>query len=70
MSDLNGRCHNKVIPESGFVEKGQKILYEGEEAEVIKVTPVLVLKTKTRVVCGDLTALLLTTPHPSGDKRR
>ena len=35
-------------------QKGQKIHYEEEEAEVVRVTPLLVIKTKNRVVCGAL----------------
>lgn len=35
-------------------QKGQKINYEEEEAEVVRVTPLLVIKTKNRVVCGAL----------------
>ena len=33
-------------------QKGQKIIYEDEEAIVIRVTPLMVIKTKDRVVCG------------------
>ena len=33
-------------------QKGQRIIYEGEEAEVIRVTPLMVIKTKCGVVCG------------------
>jgi len=33
---------------------GQKIMYEGEEAEIISVKPLLVIKSRNRVVCGDL----------------
>jgi len=35
-------------------QKGQKIIYEDEEAEVIRVTPLMVIKTKNGVVCGAL----------------
>ena len=34
------------------LQKGQKVIYEGEAAYVIAVKPVLVVKTKDRVVCG------------------
>lgn len=40
--------------ESLFPQKGQKILFEGEEAKVIRVKPFLVIKTKNRVICGAL----------------
>ena len=35
-------------------QRGQRVLYENEEAEIIRVTPLVVLKTKNRVVCGAL----------------
>lgn len=36
------------------LKKGQRVMYEEEEAEIIRVTPLIVLKTKNRVVCGAL----------------
>jgi hypothetical protein len=38
------------------LQKGQKVLYEGEEAEVLSVRPVLIIKIKAkkRVICGNL----------------
>jgi len=48
--------HNllKEASEKGFerFQKGQRILYEGDEAEVIRVDPLLVIKTSNRIVCG------------------
>jgi len=38
-----------------LLQKGERILYEGEEAEVISVKPLLVIKTRDRVICGALT---------------
>ena len=35
-------------------EKGQRVVYRNEEAEVIRVTPLMVIKTKNGVVCGAL----------------
>jgi len=35
-------------------QKGQRIVYEGEIAYVIKVKPFLVIKSKKGVVCGAL----------------
>jgi len=32
--------------------KGQRITYQGDSAEVIRTSPVLVIKTKKRIVCG------------------
>ena len=37
-----------------LLQKGQRVIYEKEEAEVISVRPLLVIKTKNRVVCGAL----------------
>ena len=34
------------------LKKGQRVIYEQEEAEIIRTTPLLVIKTKNRVVCG------------------
>lgn len=35
-------------------QKGQRIIYEKEEAEIISVKPLLVIKTRNRVICGAL----------------
>ena len=35
-------------------QEGQRIIYEDEEAEVIRVTPLMVIKTKNGVLCGAL----------------
>ena len=35
-------------------QRGQKVIFEEEEAEIIRITPLLVIKTKNRVVCGAL----------------
>ena len=40
--------------ESCLPQKGQRVVYEDKEAEVIRVTPLMVIKTKDRVVCGAL----------------
>ena len=36
------------------LQKGQRVVYENEEAEVIREKPLLVIKTKSRVICGAL----------------
>jgi hypothetical protein len=36
------------------LQRGQRVIYEEEEAEIIRITPLLVIKTKNRVVCGAL----------------
>jgi hypothetical protein len=34
--------------------KGEKVRYQGEEAVIVSVHPLLVIKSIRRVVCGDL----------------
>jgi len=36
------------------LKKGQRIIYEKEEAEIIRVKPLFVIKTRKRVICGAL----------------
>jgi hypothetical protein len=33
---------------------GQKVRFENEEAEIIRISPFLIIKTKDRIVCGAL----------------
>ena len=40
--------------EGEYHQKAKRIIFEGEEAYVIRVKPLLVIKTKDRVVCGAL----------------
>ena len=49
-----GRVH--FIKIDGMYHKGQQIIYKGEEAEVLAVTPVFVIKVtgKNQVVCGNM----------------
>ena len=44
----------KVNQRDSLLRKGQIIMYEGEEAKVIRVKPLIVIKTENRVICGDL----------------
>jgi len=37
-----------------YIQKKRKIIYEGEEAFLIRSKPFHVLKTKTRIICGNL----------------
>ncbi len=53
--DANNDLPNNIfVWETEHLQKGQSIMYEGEEAEVISVKPFLVIKTKNSVVCGVL----------------
>ena len=36
------------------LQKGQVVIFEGEEAEVLRIRPFYVIKTKNRLVCGAL----------------
>ena len=36
------------------LREGQRVLYEGKEAEVIAVKPMIILKFKNRIICGSL----------------
>ena len=36
------------------LRKGQRIIYDGKEAEVIGVNPLITIKIKDRVICGAL----------------
>jgi len=42
--------HLEVAP----LGKRERVIYEGEEAEVVCVMPLIVIKTKHSVVCGAL----------------
>jgi len=46
------------VDQKGYrLQKGQRIIYEKEEAEIISVKPLLVIKTKNQVICGALEGL-------------
>ena len=40
--------------EEKYHQKGKRIIFEGEKAYVIREKPLIVIKTKNRVVCGAL----------------
>jgi len=43
--------HEKALRQH---HSGQKVRFENEEAEIIRISPLLVIKTKDRIVCGAL----------------
>ena len=43
-----------LVPGRSQLRKGQRIVYEGKEAVVICVKPMLTLKFKDRIICGSL----------------
>jgi hypothetical protein len=44
----------EVTQRSLFPQKGQRGMYENEEAEIVSIAPLFVIRTKDRVVCGDI----------------
>lgn len=49
---------NNSSDEIQGIQKGLKVLYPGQAAYVIAVKPVLIVKTKDRIVCGALSNAL------------
>ena len=45
---------NNSSDEIQGIQKGLKVLYPGQAAYVIAVKPVLIVRTKDRIVCGAL----------------
>ncbi len=53
--DINSESLKKALVDGpDRFQKGQMILYEGKEAEVISVNPMLIIKAGDRVICGAL----------------
>lgn len=47
MEDTSVLNHNRF-------KKGKRVLYEGKEAKVIGIKPLLIIKTEDRIICGAL----------------
>jgi hypothetical protein len=47
-------CKSDESRQAYTFQRGQRVIFEEEEAEIIRITPLLVIKTKNRVVCGAL----------------
>ncbi len=45
---------NGLTYDTNHLKKGQMVLYEGKEAKIISVNPMLVIKAEDRVICGSL----------------
>jgi len=54
MQRSNRDYKSSSTKEEEYYQKGKRIIFEGEEAYVIRGGPVPVIKTKDRVVCGAL----------------
>ena len=52
----NEYLHEKITNRKDYIfHKGQSIIYQGEEASIINVRPVFIIKIKgtNQVICGD-----------------
>jgi hypothetical protein len=45
---------NASVPDHNRFKKGKKVLYDGKEAKVIGIKPLLIIKTEDRIICGAL----------------
>jgi hypothetical protein len=43
-----------TVSNHDLIRKGEIVMYEGKEAEVIRVEPLLIIKLNNRILCGDL----------------
>ena len=50
----NLECTSKPYQRNILIQKGDTVVYEGNEFEVTRVKPFLVIKSGNRVVCGNL----------------
>ena len=49
------RHKNNTTSKEQLLQKGQTVIYQGEEASILNVKPVLTIKVKSKgyIVCGD-----------------
>ena len=53
--DINPQLIKETLEyRNNRLQEGEKILYEGKEAMIISVNPLLIIKVEDRVICGDL----------------
>ena len=43
-----------TVSNHNLIRKGEIVMYEGKEAEVIRVKPLLIIKLNNRILCGAL----------------
>ncbi len=43
-----------TVSNHDLIRKGEIVMYEGKEAEVIRVKPLLIIKLNNRILCGAL----------------
>lgn len=54
-TDINHSSMETVsVIDHNRLKKGGIVLYDGEEAKIIKINPILVIKIGDRVICGAL----------------
>ena len=51
---MNSNLKTKIMESNDLLRKGETVIYEGNEAELIRVKPFLVIKLDNRVLCGAL----------------
>jgi len=51
---MHASLKTKIMESNDLLRKGETVLYEGNEAELIRVKPFLVIKLDNRVLCGAL----------------
>lgn len=59
--DINHRSIKNTVPPTHTInqfQKGQSILYEGKEGQVLCLTPLFTIKVEDRVICGALHSLV------------
>ena len=53
--DINpGSMEDTSVLDHNRFKKGKKVLYDGKEAKVIGIKPLLIIKTEDRIICGAL----------------
>ena len=49
-----GSMEDTAVLDHNRFKKGKKVLYDGKEAKVIGIKPLLIIKTEDRIICGAL----------------
>jgi hypothetical protein len=53
--DINpGSMEDTSVLDHDRLKKGKKVLYDGKEATVVGIKPLLIIKTGDRIICGAL----------------
>ena len=54
-NDMTANLKTKItVSNHGLIRKGEIVMYEEKEAEVIRVKPLLIIKLDNRILCGAL----------------